>query len=57
MTSNDSPMGNAPTSERERLQEQLALLRLIDLGRKEYQAGNFTEAQDFFAEFDQQTGD
>ena len=29
-------------------QEQLALLRLIALGRKEYRAGNYTDAQTFF---------
>ena len=29
-------------------QEQLALLRLIALGRKEYREGNYTDAQSFF---------
>lgn len=29
-------------------QEQLALLRLIALGRKEYRAGNYTDAKTFF---------
>jgi prevent-host-death family protein len=29
-------------------QEQLALLRLIALGRKEYREGNYTDAQTFF---------
>jgi PHD/YefM family antitoxin component YafN of YafNO toxin-antitoxin module len=29
-------------------QEQLALLRLIALGRKEYREGNYLEAQTFF---------
>jgi hypothetical protein len=35
-------------------QEQLALLRLIALGRKELQAGNFTDAQAFFDEMDKE---
>jgi prevent-host-death family protein len=38
----------------EQQQEQLALLRLIVLGRKEYQAGNYTEAVAFFAEMDKE---
>jgi PHD/YefM family antitoxin component YafN of YafNO toxin-antitoxin module len=38
----------------EKTQEQLALLRLIALGRKEYKAGNFTEADVFFAEMDKE---
>jgi prevent-host-death family protein len=29
-------------------QEQLALLRMIALGRKEYRKGNYTDAQTFF---------
>jgi prevent-host-death family protein len=29
-------------------QEQLALLRLIALGRKEYREGNYSDAQTFF---------
>ena len=29
-------------------QEQLALLRLIALGRKEYREGNYTDTQSFF---------
>jgi hypothetical protein len=32
----------------ERQQEQFALLRLVTLGRKEYQAGNYTDAHAFF---------
>lgn len=38
----------------EKTQEQLALLRLIALGRKEYKAGNFTEADAFFAEMNKE---
>ncbi len=38
----------------ERQQEQFALLRLIALGRKEFQAGNYTDAQDFFDEMDKE---
>ncbi|MDR2172910.1 MAG: type II toxin-antitoxin system Phd/YefM family antitoxin [Burkholderiales bacterium] len=38
----------------EKQQEQLALLRLIALGRKEYQAGNYTEAETFFEEMDKE---
>ena len=36
----------------ERQQEQLALLRLIALGRKERDAGRYSEADAFFAEMD-----
>lgn len=36
----------------ERQQEQLALLRLIALGRKERDAGRYNEADVFFAEMD-----
>ena len=35
-------------SQYESQQEQLALLRLIALGRKEYREGNYTDAQAFF---------
>ena len=38
----------------ERQQEQFALLRLIALGRKEYQAGNYTDARDFFDDMDKE---
>ena len=38
----------------ERQQEQFALLRLIALGRKEYQAGNYIDAQAFFDEMDKE---
>jgi PHD/YefM family antitoxin component YafN of YafNO toxin-antitoxin module len=38
----------------ERQQEQFALLRLIALGRKEYQAGHYTDAQAFFDEMDKE---
>jgi len=38
----------------DRQQEQLALLRLIALGRKEYRAGNYTEAQAFFEDMDKE---
>lgn len=41
-------------SQYERQQEQLALLRLIALGRKEYRAGNYTEAQAFFEDMDKE---
>jgi prevent-host-death family protein len=38
----------------ERQQEQLALLRLIALGRKEYLSGNHTDVQTFFEEMDKE---
>ena len=38
----------------EKQQEQFALLRLIALGRMEYQAGNYTEAETFFEEMDRE---
>ena len=38
----------------ERQQEQFALLRLIALGRKEYRAGNYTDAQAFFDVMDKE---
>ena len=38
----------------EQQQEQFALLRLIALGRKEYQAGKVTDAQSFFDEMDRE---
>lgn len=38
----------------ERQQEQLALLRLIAIGRKEYQAGHYTDAQAFFDKMDKE---
>jgi hypothetical protein len=37
-----------------RYDEQFALLRLITLGRKEFQAGNYTDAQSFFDEMDKE---
>lgn len=38
----------------EKQQEQLALLRLIAFGRKEHEAGSYTEAQAFFEEMDKE---
>lgn len=40
--------------EYERQQETLALLKLIALGRKAYEQGQFTEADAFFAEMDKE---
>lgn len=36
----------------ERQQETMALLKLLNLGRKELQDGKFQSAEDFFAEMD-----
>ena len=38
--------------EYEKQQETLALLKLIAMGRKEHEAGNYTDADTFFAEID-----
>ncbi len=40
--------------EYERQQETFALLKLIAMGRREYEAGNYTEADAFFAEMDKE---
>ncbi len=40
--------------EYERQQETFALLKLIALGRNEFEQGKFTEADAFFAEMDQE---
>jgi prevent-host-death family protein len=50
----EAKMAIVEINQYERQQEQLALLRLIALGRKEYQAGNYTEADAFFAEMDKE---
>ena len=39
----------------ERQQETMALLKLLNLGRKEFHAGKFQSADDFFNEMDAQT--
>ena len=38
----------------DRQQETLALLKLIAIGRKEYEKGNYSTAQEFFAEMDKE---
>jgi hypothetical protein len=38
----------------ERQQETMALLKLLNLGRKELQEGKFQSAEDFFSEMDAQ---
>ena len=40
--------------EYERQQETFALLKLIAMGRREYEAGNYTEADAFLAEMDKE---
>ncbi|MGJ7918682.1 type II toxin-antitoxin system Phd/YefM family antitoxin [Massilia sp. LXY-6] len=48
----EAKMAVVEINQYERQQEQLALLRLIALGRKEYRAGNYTDVQTFFGEMD-----
>lgn len=48
----EAKMAVVEINQYERQQEQLALLRLIALGRKEYQAGNHVDADAFFAQMD-----
>jgi prevent-host-death family protein len=48
----EAKMAVLEISQYERQQEQLALLRLIALGRKEHQAGNYTDAETFFEAMD-----
>lgn len=48
----EAKMAVVEINQYERQQEQLALLRLIALGRKEYRAGNYTDVQTFFEEMD-----
>ena len=48
----EAKMAVVEINQYERQQEQLALLRLIALGRKEYRAGNYTDAHTFFGEMD-----
>lgn len=50
----EAKMAVVEINQYERQQEQFALLRLIALGRKEYQAGNYADAQDFFDEMDKE---
>lgn len=50
----EAKMAVVEINQYERQQEQFALLRLIALGRKEYQAGNYTDAQAFFDEMDKE---
>ncbi|MCL2298495.1 MAG: type II toxin-antitoxin system Phd/YefM family antitoxin [Proteobacteria bacterium] len=50
----EAKMAVVEINQYEKQQEQLALLRLIALGRKEYQAGNITEADAFFKEMDKE---
>jgi prevent-host-death family protein len=50
----EAKMAVVEINQYEKQQEQLALLRLIALGRKEYQAGNYTEAEAFFEEMDKE---
>lgn len=40
--------------EYERQQETFALLKLISMGKKSYEAGRYTEADAFFAEMDKE---
>jgi prevent-host-death family protein len=50
----EAKMAVVEINQYERQQEQLALLRLVALGRKEYRAGNYTETQAFFEEMDKE---
>jgi prevent-host-death family protein len=50
----EAKMAVVEINQYERQQEQFALLRLIALGRKEYQAGNYNDAQAFFDEMDKE---
>ncbi len=50
----EAKMAVVEINQYERQQEQLALLRLVALGRKEYRAGNYTDTQAFFDEMDKE---
>ncbi len=50
----EAKMAVVEINQYERQQEQLALLRLIALGRKEYRAGKYTDAQTFFEGMDKE---
>jgi prevent-host-death family protein len=50
----EAKMAVVEISQYERQQEQFALLRLIAFGRKEYQAGNYTDVHAFFDEMDKE---
>jgi len=50
----EAKMAVVEINQYERQQEQFALLRLIALGRKEHQAGNYSDAQAFFDEMDKE---
>lgn len=50
----EAKMAVVEINQYERQQEQLALLRLIALGRKEYRAGHYTDAGTFFEEMDKE---
>ncbi len=50
----EAKMAVVEINQYERQQEQLALLRLIALGRKEYLSGNHTDVQTFFEEMDKE---
>ncbi len=48
----EAKMAVVEINEYERTQEQLALLRLVALGRKEYKAGRFSDVETFFKKMD-----
>ena len=50
----EAKMAVVEINQYERQQEQLALLRLIALDRKELKAGNYADAQTFFEEMDKE---
>jgi prevent-host-death family protein len=50
----EAKMAVMDIGEYEKQQETFALLKLIALGRKEYEQGKFTDADAFFAEMDKE---